>query len=75
MAEAEIKALQALRGNCNLLELKHVVETKNSIYIITELCERGTLREVLSRERKFEEGRAVHFLEQIVHGYRSIHAQ
>ena len=49
MAEAEIKALQALRGNCNLLELKHVVETKNSIYIITELCERGTLHEVLSK--------------------------
>jgi serine/threonine protein kinase len=38
MAECEIKALQALRDSENILNLKHVLQTKNSIYIITELC-------------------------------------
>jgi hypothetical protein len=35
MARAEIKALQILKDCQNVLVLKQVVETKNSVYIIT----------------------------------------
>lgn len=35
MARAEIKALQMLKDCENILSLKQVLETKNSIYIVT----------------------------------------
>lgn len=72
MAEVEIKCLQLLRGSANILQIRHAIQTKNNIYIITELCERGTLAEVLSRERRFDETKALECLAQIIQGFRSI---
>lgn len=43
MAECEIRTLTQLQGTPYILQLKHALQTKNSIYIITELCEGGTL--------------------------------
>ena len=40
---AEIQTLRALRGEPNALELEEVHETDGSVYIISELCEGGTL--------------------------------
>jgi serine/threonine protein kinase len=72
MARAEIKALKMLKGSQNVLQLKEVLETRNSMYIITELCEKGTLREALAQQRKFPEARAIKILQEIVQGYRAI---
>lgn len=62
MARAEIKALKMLKGSQNVLQLKEVLETRNSMYIITELCEKGTLRDALVQQRKFPEARAIKIL-------------
>jgi serine/threonine protein kinase len=74
MAEVEIKSLQMMRDNLNILELKHALKTKNSIYIVTELCLKGTLSETLSPVCKFTEANAIRCILQIINGYKSIHS-
>lgn len=48
----EIEILRKLRGNRNIMNLKAVFESENSIYLLTELCEGGR---VIQRERKYSE--------------------
>lgn len=74
MAQAEITALQALSQSLNVLRLRQVLQTRNSIYVVTELCEKGTLSEVLCRERRLSEEKATAMLQQIISGYKAIHS-
>jgi len=43
VAYAEIDVLKRLKGHNNIVQLKNAIETKNNVYIITELCDKGTL--------------------------------
>jgi serine/threonine-protein kinase len=64
-----------LKGRENILELKQALQTKNSIYIVTELCSRGTLRDLLVSQRRLPEVTAVALIRQLINGYISIHGQ
>lgn len=45
------------------------------MYIITELCPNGTLRDQLNAQRKLKEEKAITLLTQIINGYKSIHSE
>lgn len=64
-----------MKGKNNILELKGALQTKNSMYIITELCPNGTLRDQLNAQRKLKEEKAITLLTQIINGYKSIHSE
>jgi serine/threonine protein kinase len=38
VAYAEIDVLKKLKGHKNIVQLKNAIETKNNVYIVTELC-------------------------------------
>ena len=52
----------------NIISLKDVLSTKNSLYIITEFCKHGDLKELLKRKR-FKEEEAFEVIGQIVNGF------
>ncbi len=62
-----------LKGSQHVLQLKEVIETRNTMYIITELCEGGTLRETLTNQRKIPEDKAIKILQEIIQGYKAIY--
>ena len=66
MAENEIRHLQALRGEPRIVGLKQVIQTNNTVYLITELCEKGSLHDLIKREGRLPEEQAVSILRQIV---------
>lgn len=55
-----------------MLQICHSAHTKNNIYIVTELCEKGTLADLLETRGKLSEDQALAFLRQIINGYKGL---
>lgn len=64
--------MKKLKDCSNIIQLKSAIQTKNNLYIITELCEDGTLDAQLAERRRLPEGEAVEVMEQIVTGCREL---
>lgn len=75
LAEVEIKCLQRLKGAAHVLQFLSAIQTKNNIYVITELCDRGCLADLIASERRLPESKAINFVEQIIDGYKHIATQ
>lgn len=56
----------------NILQIKSAIQTKNNLYIVTELCEDGSLDAQLAERRRLPEEEAIGVLEQIVTGCREL---
>ena len=54
------------------MQLNHAIQTKNSIYIITELCMGGTLHELIARHHRLPEVKALTYLKCIINGFLAI---
>lgn len=55
----------------NIVKFKDVLSSKNSLYIITEFCKNGDLKEVL-KKRKFKEDEAFEVIRQILNGFHEL---
>jgi serine/threonine protein kinase len=72
LADAEIENLKKLKNSANIIQLKSAIQTKNNLYIITELCEGGTLEAQLAKARRLDEKIAVGVMEQLIAGCRDL---
>ena len=63
----EIEVLKRLRHK-NIVRLIDLLQTQNSLYIITEFCQDGDLRDLITRKR-FTEQEAVGILFQLIDGF------
>lgn len=75
MAEAEMQVLQQLAGRPHILQLYYTTQTKNNIYIVTQLCQKGSLSDVIKHHSKLPEAQALKYLKQLVEGYKAISDQ
>lgn len=55
----------------NIVRFKDVLNSKNSLYIITEFCKNGDLRELIKRKR-FKEEEAFEVVRQILSGFTQL---
>jgi serine/threonine protein kinase len=60
--------LKKLKDRSNVIQLKSAIQTKNNLYIITELCEDGSLDAQLAERRRLPEDEAVGVMQQVVIG-------
>lgn len=59
----------------NVLHLYEFLESSNTYYAVTQLCNGGDLEEKLQKEGEFSEPKAVFFLKQIMSGFVELHSQ
>lgn len=57
------------------MALYDVKKSPNNIYLFQELCEKGTLEEVLRTRKKLPETEVIMITQQIVAGYKCLHDQ
>ncbi|EGR34339.1 protein kinase domain protein [Ichthyophthirius multifiliis] len=74
LLQNEISIMKKLQNstNINLLKLHDVIQTQNNTYIITELCNQGDLKQLLDKNKFFEEQQALKILKHILNGYREL---
>jgi serine/threonine-protein kinase ULK/ATG1 len=58
-------------NHTNIVRFKDVLTSKNSLYIITEFCKSGDLREIIKR-RRFKEEEAFEVVRQILSGFTQL---
>lgn len=57
----------------NIVQLFDVKKSANNIYLFQELCDKGSLEDVLSSRRKLPEAEVLVITKQIVKGYKYLH--
>ena len=68
---SEIEILKKL-DHPNIVRLYDVLNTTNNIYIITEYCNGGTLDDLLRREKKLNENKAIFVMKDLLNGFQEI---
>ena len=72
----EVHILKAIRGHEHLIELVHEWESKNHLYIQTEFCENGNLKDFLMQtgfKGRLDDFRIWKILLELSQGIKSIH--
>ena len=59
--------------NDNIVELYDVKKSCNNIYLFQELCDKGSLEDVLNSRKKLPEAEALVITKQIVAGYKYLY--
>lgn len=62
-------------SHLNVLELKEVYETENSLYLVIELLKGGNMVSYLEKQKKFSDKDTRVFLSAILKGVAHMHAQ
>lgn len=57
----------------NIVQLYDVKKSPNNIYLFQELCDKGSLEEVLSSRKKLPEAEVLVIAKQVISGYRYLH--
>lgn len=57
----------------NIVQLFDVKKSANNIYLFQELCDKGSLEDVLSSRRKLPEAEVLVITKQIIKGYKYLH--
>ena len=57
----------------NIVQLFDVKKSPNNIYLFQELCDKGSLEDVLANRKKLPEAEVLVILKQIVAGYKYLH--
>ncbi|ESP01093.1 hypothetical protein LOTGIDRAFT_140020 [Lottia gigantea] len=68
----EGKLLQMVR-HPNVVKLLEIMETENSYYLVTELCQGGDFMDYICKKRKLEEGEGKKYVKQIVSAVDYLH--
>lgn len=69
--KVEIEVLKRLKHN-NIVRLIDVLQSYNSMYIITEFCKDGDLRDMLAKKKSMSEGDALNIFFQILDGFQQL---
>ena len=72
LAKYESSSLEKLVGVSNVIQLFDSFEIEGKQYLVTELCERGTLRDHM-KQKKLTQDEVVSSIKQIMDGYKKIH--
>ena len=72
--EKEINIQKRLHHNC-IIQQYCIIETKSTIYIITEYCSGGELFEYIVNKRKLYEVEACRIFQQLISGLEYLHKQ
>lgn len=67
--QSEIEIMKKIQHK-NIVELLDVYQSANNIYIVTEYCEDGDLREYLRKRGKLNEAEALRLLRDIMSGFK-----
>lgn len=59
--------------NDNIVELYDVKKSSNNIYLFQELCNRGSLEDVLEKRKKLPENEGLMIMKQLIDGYKYLH--
>ena len=59
--------------NENIVELYDVKKSANNIYLFQELCDKGSLEDVLEKKKKMPESEALIIIKQLIQGYKYLH--
>jgi serine/threonine protein kinase len=59
--------------NENIVELYDVKKSANNIYLFQELCDRGSLEEILEKRKKMPESECLLIMQQLIRGYKYLH--
>ena len=70
----EINILKRLHHK-NIIQLYEIMESKKSLYIVMEYCERGELFDYIVKLGKIEEKEACRLFQQIINGVEYLHQQ
>jgi 5'-AMP-activated protein kinase catalytic alpha subunit len=70
--EKEINILKKLRHN-NIIQQFCIIETSNTIYIVTEYCSGGELFDYIISKKKLQENEACKIFQQIIAGVEYLH--
>ena len=70
--ENEVRVMSQVKHE-NILHLKDLVQTQTEIYLITELCEDGTLESYMHMRKRLPEREAIFFLKQIMSAFIELH--
>jgi serine/threonine-protein kinase ULK/ATG1 len=57
----------------NIVQLFDVKKSANNIYLFQELCDKGSLEDVLNNRKKLPEAEALVIVKQIVAGYKYLY--
>ena len=68
----EINILKRLHHK-NIIQLYEIMESKKSLYIVMEYCERGELFDYIVKLGKIEEKEACRIFQQIINGVEYLH--
>lgn len=71
----EVRVLDHLSGNPNIVNLKDVFEDDEGVYIITNLCYGGELGNPIKRKGKYSEAVAAPIIYNIVKGIQTCHSK
>lgn len=74
LLKSEIAVMSKIK-HPNVLHLYEFLESSNTYYAVTQLCNGGDLEEKLQSEGEFSEPKAVFFLKQIMSGFVELHSQ
>ena len=55
MVRTELRVLELLKGKPNVVQMRDTIQTKRNIYIVTDLCEKGTIADLIKQKRKIAE--------------------
>jgi serine/threonine-protein kinase ULK/ATG1 len=64
----EIEIMKKMEHD-NIVRLLDVYQTSNNMYLVTEFCEEGDLRNYLKKRKKLPEAEAFLFLKDIMRGF------
>lgn len=68
----EGKLLQVLR-HPNIIQLYEIMETENSYYLVTELCEGGDFMDYICSKKKLEEREVRRYMRQVISAVEYMH--
>ena len=64
--------MKALK-HANIVQLYDVKKSANNIYLFQELCDKGSLEDVLNNRKKLPEAEVLVIVKQIIKGYKYLH--
>jgi 5'-AMP-activated protein kinase, catalytic alpha subunit len=73
--DREVRAMRQLTGHAAIIQLYEAVETQRYIYIVMELCEGGSLLDVVREAHRLDETRAATLLAQLLDALQHCHAR
>lgn len=74
LLKSEIAVMSKIK-HPNVLHLYEFLESSNTYYAVTQLCNGGDMEEKLEKEGNFSEPKSVFFLKQIMSGFVELHSK